>query len=115
MMERFIAIFTMALAPLVAVSSAEPVDLRRNPFVPTLTASANRPGADSALQGAVQELKLKGILLTGRQPLVNFGGHIMTPGEEVAGYRLVAVREGEAVFNRNGQILTMSLYENPED
>jgi len=115
MMERFITILILTMAPVVAVSSAEPVDLRRNPFVSTLSSSAGNSSRPDATQLSGKDLKLKGILLAGGQPLVNFGGRVMEPGDEIAGYRLVAVRESEAVFNRNGQIITMSLYAEPED
>jgi len=114
-MQRIMIIAILSMTPLISAFSAEPSFLRRNPFVSPLEQGANgSAGADAARMSSA-ELKLKGILLSGGQPLVNFGGQIMAPGDEVAGYLLVSVGEREAVFNRNGQIITMSLYAEPED
>jgi hypothetical protein len=114
-MQRIMIIAILSMLPLLNALAAEPSFLRRNPFVSPLDQGANGSSSADASRSSSAELKLKGILLSGEQPLVNFGGQIMAPGDEVAGYRLVAVGEGEAVFNRNGQIITMSLYAEPED
>jgi hypothetical protein len=66
--------------------------LRRNPFVSPLEQGANGSSGADAGRASNAELKLKGILLSGGQPLVNFGGQIMAPGDEVAGYRVQSQR-----------------------
>ena len=114
-MQRIITIAILSIIPLLNAVAAEPSFLRRNPFVSPLEQGANGSSGADAGRASNAELKLKGILLSGGQPLVNFGGQIMAPGDEVAGYLLVSVGESEAVFNRNGQIITMSLYSEPED
>lgn len=115
MMHRIMIITILSMTPLISAFSAEPSFLRRNPFVSPLDQDANGSSSADTSRPSSAELKLKGILLSGEQPLVNFGGQIMAPGDEVAGYLLVAVGEDEAVFNRNGQVITMTLYTEPED
>jgi hypothetical protein len=95
--------------------AVEPADLRRNPFVSPLEQDANSSSGRDSNSASNEKLELKGIIVSGRESLVNFGGHMMVPGDEVAGYLLVSVAEGEAIFNRNGEVIRMSLYAEPEE
>ena len=113
-MSRTIPILVLLLiAP--AATAAGP--LQRNPFrVPielvggptaerTTSPSAARPG----------QLDLRATLVGGRRSSVNLGGSILGLGDEVAGYRLVSVREGEAVFYKDGESIRLFVHEDGRD
>ena len=55
------------------------------------------------------EGELRAIINAGPRSMANIDGNILTMGEELEGYRLVGVRDREAVLERNGyrQILTI--------
>lgn len=76
-------------------ASATPSDVP-NPFA--------RPGAARAATGAVAplDLELRATLVAGRHSSANIGGTILKLGQELGGYRLIAVREGTAVLVRAG-------------
>ncbi len=86
---------------------AEPIPmLRFNPFVPP--AVLGRGGGEVAgAPGFGAFPRLTGTLVAGPQSLANLGGWILGLGEEAHGYRLVEVREGEAVFERDGRPLVL--------
>lgn len=115
MMRSIAVIMLLCMGPLMTAFSAEPPDLRRNPFVSPLNQDADGSSGADATPASGEELKLKGVLTSGDVPLVNFGGRIMAPGDEIGGYLLLSVGEGQAVFDRNGQSITMSLYSEQED
>lgn len=115
MMRRIIATIILCSGSVMTAFAAEPEDLRRNPFVSPLDQDANSSSGRDSNPASNTKLELKGILVSRREALVNFGGHMMVPGDEVAGYLLVSVSEGEAVFNRNGEVIRTSLYAEPEE
>ncbi|HUO82312.1 MAG TPA: hypothetical protein VM616_05580 [Gammaproteobacteria bacterium] len=71
----------------------------RNPFARParggLPASAPQPAAAPAFS-------LRATMAAGASSLVNIDGRIVAIGEVYAGFRLVSVGEGSAVFARNG-------------
>jgi hypothetical protein len=78
--------------------------LSHNPFkYSDLEAAAGQPEAmQSSAPGPAWEPELRGIMVAGKSSLVNIGGTILGIGEEIEGYRLVGVREHEAVFQKGG-------------
>jgi hypothetical protein len=91
--------------------AAEP--LRHNLFArPTLAALAAAP-ADAApvnVPTAAWNPRLTAVMVAGPASLANIDGTLLRIGEEVDGYRLLSVAEGEAVLYKNGQryVLTMA-------
>jgi hypothetical protein len=90
-------------------------DAARNPF--------GRPPAESVPETALERaapspgtlapaFKLRATMTAGDRSLVNVDGEIVRLGEEIAGYRLVAVGEGTAVFARDGRRFPLTM--NPE-
>lgn len=117
-MSRFSAVAFLAGASL-AYSSACLGDgaakLRRNPFEhPNLDAQA----ADRGPTGARLDdgsLRVRAILVAGDRSLVNVNGTILGIGEEHFGYVLRSVAEEAAVFSRDGESITISLFEQRTD
>ena len=80
----------------------------RNPFrFPLPEQSATRPSAADSVQGESLILHLRATLVSDKDPLAVVGGRILAVGEEIQGYRLLSVGEGEAVFSHGGRRLTL--------
>lgn len=109
--RRVFWIIAVALVTLAANAQR----LQRDPFQPPQEyTDANAVASGGARPQAI-EAKIRGILVAGGQSLVNFGGEIIGPGEEVNGYRLLQVEEERAVFQRGDEIITLSLYPDADD
>ena len=52
---------------------------------------------------------LAATLVAGSESMVNLGGSILRLGEEAHGYRLVEVGHWEAVFEKGGERVTLSI------
>ena len=73
--------------------------LRINPFVqPEVVADE----AITAVSGEEDFMVLRGIMLAGEQSLANIGGKILGIGQEINGYRVIAVNESNVVLDRDG-------------
>lgn len=98
-MKALVVGAVVLLAAGAAAEAAEPAV--RNPFARPSIAAVPPP----AMQGAAASapaFSLRATLAAGAESLVNIDGEIVAIGEVYAGYRLVAVGEGRAVFIRNG-------------
>ena len=87
-------------------------DLRHNPFARPVILAAPSAQEVKILKQPVnpaEELKLTATLVSNSTPLIIVGGEMLGIGETIAGYRLVAVKEGIAVFDRDGERHTVSL------
>ncbi len=85
------------------------IRLRFDPFAQpgTQTAGPGSPGRAGSQRAWSPELRAT--LVSGERSLVNLGGTILELGEEAHGYRLLEVREGEAVFERAGSEAVLQL------
>lgn len=82
----------------------------RNPFQPPFDLDAQQPesmGAETEVEP--EPLDLRATLLAGERSFANLGGSIVGVGEEIAGYRLVSVLEGEAVLSKDGETIRLSV------
>jgi hypothetical protein len=77
--------------------------LRFNPFLrPDLGAAGRGPDQPRAADAEWRPV-LTATLVAGERSLANLGGVVLGLGEETHGYRLVEVREFEAVFENAGE------------
>lgn len=109
---KAILLAVLATAALPSVGLAEEASLlQNNPFKRPVfnTAVSSVPTPDS-LSGVVG-LDLRAILVAGRDSLVNVDGTIIRVGQEHDGYRLVSVDEDAVVFHKDGDTLTVKLYQ----
>ncbi len=58
------------------------------------------------------KLKLKATLVAGQDSMANVEGVLLKLGESIKGYRLLQVRKGEAVFEKNGEVIVISMDNN---
>ena len=97
----------------ISLADDAPITLRHNPFKqPDLS----MPKKDTATEKAEVEPEtrapdpvLRATLTLGPASLADIDGDIIGIGEEVNGYRLLAVNEGSAVFSKDGKRLELSV------
>ena len=103
----------LAALPLVGIAADSPPSLSNNPFSrpPSAVIPAQRPdpGDDDNTN---QALQLQATMVGSASRLANVDGRVLQPGDEYRGYRLRAIHEGYAVFERAGQRITV--YVKPE-
>jgi hypothetical protein len=68
-----------------------------------------RPGGEGAEPQAPWSPWLKATLVAGKSSMANLGGVVLKLGEETHGFRLMEVREWEAVFTKDGERLTLAV------
>ncbi len=85
------------------------IRLRFDPFAQpgARAAGPGRPGPAASQRAWSPELRA--ILVSGERSLVNLGGTILELGKETHGYRLLEVREDEAVFERAGSEVVLQM------
>lgn len=87
-------------------SAADAAD--RNPFARPSHAAAGPAATQAPVQGP-PSFDLRATMAAGADSLVNIDGRIIAIGAMYAGYRLVSVGEGTAVFMKNGVRYPMSV------
>jgi hypothetical protein len=96
---RICTALILSLAACGRAAAAEPAD--RNPFArPARSALPAVTAEPSSAAGPT--FVLRATMAAGANSLVNIDGRIVAIGDDYAGYRLVSVGEGSAVFMRNG-------------
>ena len=82
----------------------------KNPF--------DRPGFMVTLIDAAPErasspvrLELRATLVSSERMLANINGTILAPGDSFEGYRLEHVQEGRAIVSKEGERVTLDVYE----
>jgi hypothetical protein len=89
------------------------VTLRHNPFrQPDLSMPTSKTPdvkAEAEPEAKAPDPVLRATLSLGRASLADVDGDIIGIGEEVNGYRLLAVNEGSAVFSKDGKRLEFSV------
>ncbi|MDJ0806942.1 MAG: hypothetical protein QNJ78_08935 [Gammaproteobacteria bacterium] len=88
-----------------------PIALVNNPFSKPaiLAAPAKKASKRQAQIAEPLELQLSATLVSDFAPLVIIEGEMLGIGEQIEGYRLLAVEEGRAVFAKQGERHTFVL------
>lgn len=83
--------------------------LHNDPFArPQLDLTGSVQGADVE-PGALWHPQLTAVVLDGENSLVSLNGEIVGIGDQKDGYRLVRVREQEAVFKKDGKRIVLKM------
>lgn len=104
----------------VGAMADEPPGIEHNPFTrPEIVEPAQASMEAAAEPGsAAAPLALRITMVSSQQRLAKVGDQILAPGDEVQGYRLLRVYENHAVFERQGNELTIYVkphLEEPDD
>lgn len=99
-----LAVSILATSPVASLAADQPPDLAHNPFSrpPSAVIRPLRPIVENE-DGTEPGLPLLATMVGHVNRLANVGGRIMKAGDDYEGYRLLAIYEDHAVFERNGQ------------
>ncbi len=116
LIQRLIVLLITTGFTFVSLADDDTPQLQNNPFKqPDLSAVADNPADDdSPSDQAGLQLELRATLKFGNKSLVNVGGEIIGIGEQVDGYRLLAVDEGAAIVAKNGTHINLIVGDDPE-
>lgn len=112
-----IAVLLLLLAP--SLPQADEARLQRDPFQPPRLekkTSSPSPGIADAPPAVyappisvAPDFKLRAVLHAGAQSMVNVDGNLISVGEEIEGYRLVAIHERKAELVKGGDKVVLTL------
>lgn len=112
MSRTIVTILSVGMAA--TLLAAEPP--QKNPFAkPAFMTLIEEAPAPARREPPAEPLSLQATLVAKDKSFANIGGVILAPGEEHNGYRLVSVREGAAVLERNGERIELMLFQESED
>ena len=112
MSRRLIALLFVGLVmggDVLAANAASQIRLRFDPFAQPNAQTGAAASRGQAGSRRAWSPELRATLISGKRSLVNLGGTILELGEEAHGYRLLEVREDEAVFERSGSEIVLKL------
>jgi len=124
--RRCVSVLSVALAVAAGSPSAigQARTLQHDPFARPILGPlppAGAPGAPARrVQGAPApkpKINLQAVLVAGPNSIANVDGFLVRVGESVHGYRLLAVQDRSAVFEKNNAKFTLSIGTNgrPQD
>lgn len=109
---------TYFIALLCAFCTSQAETLQHDPFArPLLTARTDTAAANTGATTVATNSdpvstwnpKLTAIMVAGKHSLVNLEGKLIRIGEESDGYRLVQVKDGEAIFKKDNQRVVLRM------
>lgn len=91
-----------------AASAAGPPPLAHNPFSrPPSEETDYDSGVVEVINGSGPTLALRATMVGAGKRLANVAGRILAVGDDIDGYRLVAIHEDYAIFERAGKVMTV--------
>ena len=101
-------ILMLLISPVELSAADGPPALSHNPFSrpPSEAIPVAREVRDDD-SNAPETVPLQATMVGRANSLANIGGRILKPGDDYRGYRLVAIHEDSAVFERGGQSVTI--------
>ena len=109
-MRKFSILMALALATLTLPAPAARRAAAPGPFLPPPEFRAIMQSAGGARTAVGARPVIRGILVADGESLVNLNGQIIGVGEEANGYRLIEVGDEQAIFQHDGEIITLALY-----
>ena len=121
MHPRIRSALTLVLCLLSASSLAAEVDLmtlQKNPFSRPEAVKPPPPPPPVAVAAVVPpeevELDLTATMVSPTNPMVIVDGKLLTIGDRIEGFKLIAVMEGSAVFARSGKKYSFAIDDSPQ-
>lgn len=85
-----------------------PVRLERDPFSRPKQVKQQRTIIKKTAEETTK-LKLRATLISEQSSMANVNGVLLTSGDVIKGYRLLQIREGEAVFEKQGRKVVVNI------
>lgn len=99
---------SVLLCMTLSFAADKPMKLKKNPFKrPDLFSTGISETSVATTDGPGAELDIRAAMSAGENSSVNIGGNIIRIGEEIQGYRLLAVEEGKVIFSKNNSLVTV--------
>lgn len=111
-----ISMMLMTASPGLLRAADEPPALSHNPFSrpPSEVLDDDRRVVERD-DGSGPMLVLQATMIGHTNRLANVAGRILKPGDEISGYKLIAVFEEFAIFERDGKSITVYVKPNPAE
>ena len=90
-------------------------DLKINPFARPVDNQVNPTESAASGQAAQVPFVLRGTMVAGQQSLANISGVIVSLGEKINGYRLVAIHQREVELLKDDERRILSVDDNTEN
>jgi hypothetical protein len=84
-------------------------NLKTNPFVRPVDSQKQLEAPESTEQLSPVPLVLRGTVVAGQQSLANISGVVVSLGEEINGYKVVAIKQRAAVLLKNNDRRVLSV------
>ncbi len=105
-----LAVLACAAGPVGAQAETPRHDLFARPAPAAMHRLKHEPGkSEPAVREEQWNPQLRAVMAAGPDSMVNVDGAMVRIGEEIRGYRLVEVRDGEAVFAKGGKRLAVAM------
>ncbi len=93
------------------VISEEAGALSRDPFArpDILSQPATSKVDKKSTVTEARKLRLKATMIAGKWSIANLEGHLLSPGDEIQGYKLLEVHEDKAILLKNGIKVTIAM------
>lgn len=107
--QRILALLVLAVAQAPLAAADRPASLHHNPF--DRPAVLAEPAAPKTAPVRVPDVPptLHGTLVSAAAPMAILDGELLSIGQEYAGYRLVAVTEGAATLEKQGEEIRVTI------
>lgn len=103
-----IFLFVFVISPVTGAVEVSPVKLERDPFShPKQVKQQKTIIKETAKEAA--KLKLRATLIADQSSMANVNGVLLTSGDVIKGYRLLQIREGEVVFEKQGRKVVINI------
>ena len=109
MRNRAMAFICSCLLLLSTAVPAVETFLKSNPFERPVMKDKSAASRNAAAQAALPAMTLRSTMAAGPASLANIGGEILGIGEEINGYRLLAVHPRHVVLEKNDIQKTLSI------
>jgi hypothetical protein len=111
--HRFLLVLIMC-ATAVSYAGGSTYDLKTNPFVRPVDTQKQLDVQESAEESSTVPLVLRGTVVAGQRSLANISGVVVSLGEEINGYKLVAIQQRQAVLLKNNDRRVLSVDDEKE-
>ena len=114
MRSRTLALIGLQLLLLSSAAHAVDTFLKSNPFERPVKKDRGEVSQGAAAQVVLPAMKLRSTMAAGTASLANIGGEILGIGEEINGFRLLAVHPRHVVLEKNAIQKTLSIDDDTE-
>jgi len=107
--KQSLVMVTIMCITAVSYAGGSAHNLKTNPFVRPVDSQKQLEAPESTEQLSPVPLVLRGTVVAGQQSLANISGVVVSLGEEINGYKVVAIKQRAAVLLKNNDRRVLSV------